>query len=123
MGQEPNNPLFQSYGGSYARAYAAAVEADFQENTPVSDEATGDVTGDFTSMLYTPGNSPFFLGILRSEENEGEAQASNGPEAGESAETPARTGMRRKERLIRSLLLILGAEILLIAGLYFSGVL
>ena len=35
----------------------------------------------------------------------------------------ARTGMRRKEKLIRSLLLILGAEILLVAGLYFSGVL
>ena len=31
---EPNNPLFQAYGGSYHQAYAAALETDFKKRSP-----------------------------------------------------------------------------------------
>ncbi|HML45329.1 MAG TPA: hypothetical protein PKE04_01105, partial [Clostridia bacterium] len=67
MRQEPNNPLFQAFGGSYVQAYSAASVLDFNENTPIPDGSGCDVKGAASSVLHGQGDPPLFLGILQPE--------------------------------------------------------
>lgn len=113
---EPENQLFEAYGASYTEAYAVALALEFREEKPVPDDATGDVTGLVSSILHPPSGEPILLGTVLLEDKRQE-EDDFAPAAEAAEEKPLPLG----RRVVRYLLLALGAGALALAGLYFTG--
>lgn len=117
-----DNQLFVAYGASYAEAYAAALAMEFRENKPIPDDKIGDVSGLVSTIMHTPSGEPILLGTVMVEETkedtgdtQDDAQSPNG--VGGNAGAKLSVG----RRIVRYLLLVLGAATFVAAGLYFTG--
>lgn len=121
---DDENQLFEAYGASYAEAYAVALELEFSEEKPVPDDNTGDVTGLTSSILHTPSGEPILLGTVMLEDNLDNTSSQDVPEhtangSADVSEPQLSTG----RKVVRYLLMGLGTGAVVVAILYFAGLL
>lgn len=121
---DDENQLFEAYGASYAEAYAVALELEFSEEKPVPDDNTGDVTGLTSSILHTPSGKPILLGTVMLEDQSDNAPSMDSTEhAADGSVNGGEPPLSLGRKVVRYLLMGLGAATVAVAALYFAGLL
>lgn len=121
---DDENLLFEAYGASYAEAYAVALELEFSEEKPVPDDNTGDVTGLTSSILHTPSGEPILLGTVMPEDHADDTSSPNSTEHADNGSADvSEPHLSVGRKVVRYLLMVLGAGTVAVAALYFAGLL